>query len=115
MKALRSRQGKTEQIMTITKTGKCLSVSKNLFENVTKAIINLKETIEEKRFSKGESEEDVAKWAEEYEDGLAIAEENVRRLAQQIKEIDRREKHEKTVQDYRKKNLEFSENYSSKG
>ena len=29
-------------------------------DNVTKAIINLKETIEENKFSKGESEEDVA-------------------------------------------------------
>ena len=114
VKALRFRQGKTEEIMA-KQDRQASERQRESIDNVTKAIINLKETIEENKFSKGESEEDVAEWAKEYEDGLAIADENVRRLAQQIKEIDRREKHEKTVQDYRKKNLEFSENYSSKG
>ena len=105
VKALRFRQGKTEEIMA-KQDRQASERQRESIDNVTKAIINLKETIEEKKFSKGESEEDVAEWAKEYEDDLAIADENVRRLAQQIKEIDRREQHEKAVQDH-KKNLEF--------
>ena len=55
---------------------------------------------------KGESEEDAAKWAKEYGKELAIEDENVRRVIQQIKEIYRRVQHEKAEQDY-KKTLEF--------
>lgn len=74
--------------------------------NIADAVNNLKETIEEKKFSKGESEEDVAQWSKVYEDELAMSDENIRMLARQIKQIDCREQDDKAVHDH-KKNLKF--------
>jgi hypothetical protein len=59
VKALRFRQGKTEEIMA-KQDRQASERQRESIDNVTKAIINLKETIEENKFSKGESEEDVA-------------------------------------------------------
>lgn len=105
VKALHFRQGKTEAILAKHDR----EASERQLESivsVAKAVNSLKESIEEKKFAKGESEEDIAKWAEEYENELAEADDNVRRLAQQIKEIDRREQDEKAVEEH-KKNLAF--------
>lgn len=73
---------------------------------VAKAVNNLIESTEKKKFAKGESEEDIVKRAEQYENEFAKADENVRRLAQQIKEIDRREQDEEALEEH-KKNLAF--------
>ena len=106
VKALRFRQGKTEEI--IAKYDRQASErQRESIANVAKAVNSLKESIEEKKFSKGESEDDVAKWAQEFEDELAKADESIRRLTEQIKEVDRREQDHKAVEEH-KKNLEFN-------
>ena len=105
-KALRFRQGKTKEIMA-KQDRQASERQRESIMNIAKAINDLKETIEEKKFAKSEREDDVAKWAKEYEDELANADENIRRLAEQIKEIDWREQAEKAAQDSQK-NLAFN-------
>ena len=106
VKALRFRQGKTEEI--IAKYDRQASErQRESIANVAKAVNSLKESIEEKKFSKGESEDDVAKWAQEFEEELARADESIRRLTEQIKEVDRREQDDKAVEEH-KKNLGFN-------
>ena len=105
-KALRFRQGKTKEIMA-KQDRQASERQRESIMNIAKAINDLKETIEEKKFAKSESEDDVAKWAKEYEDELANADENIRRLAEQIKEINWREQAEKAAQEHRK-NLAFN-------
>ena len=105
VKALRFRQGKTEEVLA-KHDREASERQRESIVNVAIAINTLKEAIEEKKFGKGESEEDVAAWAKDFEGELAKADENVRRLVQEIKEIDRREQDEKAAREH-KKNLAF--------
>ena len=52
-----------------------------------KAVNNLKEQIEEQKFAKGESEDEVRTWGEEAENLLAEADEGVKKLAKHIQQM----------------------------
>ena len=70
----------------------------------------LKNTIEEKKFTKGASVEEIATWSQEIEK----ADEMMRRVQKAIKAIDIEEEEEQAVEK-RKKNMEFErENYWSR-
>ena len=105
VKALKFRINKTKEVMEKgdrqATERQCESIT-----NIAGAINTLKETLEEKKFSKGESDEQVAEWSEAYEQELATADENVRILAQRINQMDLREKDDKAAHDHGK-NLQF--------
>ena len=58
-------------------------------EGISMAVNTLKETVEEKKFSKGEEEEDIQAWAKEIEDVLGEADRCMTELTKQITGIDR--------------------------
>ena len=62
---------------------------KTSLENMTEAVNALKETIEEKKFGKGETEADIKEWAAETEAVLSQADNCAKELAKQIEQIDR--------------------------
>lgn len=103
LKTLHYRQGKTDEV--IAKRDRLVTErQKTSIVNIAEAINSLKETIEEKKFGKGESEEDIATWAGEIDNELAMADESIRKLTQIIKECDLRDqddeaayKHEKNM------------------
>ena len=55
--------------------------------NITEAVSAQKETIEEKQFSKGESEDEVSVWGAEAEKLLAEADSCMRRIAKHLKSM----------------------------
>lgn len=55
--------------------------------NITGAVSAQKESIEEKKFSKGESEEEVSVWSTPAEELLAEADESTRKIAKHVKSM----------------------------
>ena len=104
VKSLRFRLSKTE---VIAKQDREASERQKVsLKNISKVVIDLKESIEEKKFAKGESEDQVAAWSKDFEDDLAKTDESVRNLNQQIKEIDHREEETNAIAEH-KQNLQF--------
>ena len=90
VKTLHFRQSKTDKV--IEKRDRLATErQKTSIATIAQAINTLKETIEEKKFGKGESEDDNATWGSEIDNKLASADENLRKLSQIIKELDLRE------------------------
>ena len=88
LKTLRFRINKTEEI--INKHDKEASERHQAsIANIASAVNTLKESIEEKKFSKGETEEQVIEWGAEAESMLAEADECSRKIAKQLKDMNR--------------------------
>ena len=105
VKALKFRLNKTEEVMAAQ--DRLASVrQRESIVNISKIVIELKENIEEKKFAKGETEEQVAQWSRACEEDLTKTDETLRRLTQQIKEIDLHEEDVKSIQEH-KKALQF--------
>ena len=86
LKTLNFRIKKTDEI--IAKCDKeALERHKASVANVAEAVNTQKETVEENKFSKGESEEDVSKWGAKAEALLAEADECTRRIAKLFKDM----------------------------
>ena len=86
LKTLRFRINKTDEI--IDKHDKEASERHQAsIANITSAVNTLKESIEEKKFSKGETEEQVTEWGADAESMLAEADECTRKIAKQIKDM----------------------------
>jgi len=66
-------------------------------ESVVTAVATLTESLEEKKFAKGEDEQTVQEGAEEFEESVDEADECMRQLASKIELIDRKSKHEAVV------------------
>ena len=82
LKTLRFRINKTDEI--IDKHDKEVSERHQAsIANITSAVNTLKESIEEKKFSKGETEEQVTEWGADAESMLAEADECTRKIAKQ--------------------------------
>ena len=58
-------------------------------ESVVTAVATLKESLEEKKFAKGEDEQTVQEWAEKFEESVDVADKCMRQLASKIELIDR--------------------------
>ncbi|CAB4002659.1 Hypothetical predicted protein [Paramuricea clavata] len=71
--------------------------------NISKAVNELKETIEEKKFAKGEDEEAIAEWSKLYESELEKADQDIKLLDQQIKKVDDDEREAKTAYEHERK------------
>ena len=98
-RTLRYRVSKTEDKQAAERHLESLS-------GIVTTVNALKETIEEKKFTRGESEEDIAEWSKEFEDYLEEADEKTRCLKQQIKSIDLQEQEVETAEKHKKK-LQF--------
>ena len=86
LKTLRFRINKTVEI--IDKHDKEASERHQAsIANITSAVNTLKESIEEKNFSKGETEEQVTEWGADAESMRAEADECTRKIAKQIKHM----------------------------
>ena len=105
VKALKFRINKTKDVMEKgdrqATERQCESI-----RNIAGAINTLKETLEEKKFAKGETDEQVAEWSEGYEQELATADENIRILAQRISQMELQDKDHKAAHDHGK-NMQF--------
>lgn len=107
VKALRFRLGKTDEAIAKDDREACKR-QKDSINNISKLAIDLKESIEEKKFSKGESEEQIAEWGKEFETELAKTDACLKELTQRIKEIDLREEEAKNVMTH-KQNMMFEQ------
>ena len=86
LKALSFRTKKTDEI--IAKGDKeALERHQASIANITEAVSTQKESIEEKKFSKGESEEEVSAWGAKAEELLAEADECTRKIAKHLKSM----------------------------
>ena len=79
LKALSFRTKKTDKIIA---RGDKASIA-----NITEAVSTQNESIEEKKFSKGESEEEVSVWGAKAEELLAEAGECTRKIAKHLKSM----------------------------
>ena len=79
LKTLSFRTKKTDKIIA---RGDKASIA-----NITEAVSTQKESIEEKKFSKGESEEEVSVWGAKGEELLAEADECTRKIAKHLKSM----------------------------
>ena len=107
VKALRFRLSKTDEAIAKDDREACKR-QKDSISNISKLVIDLKESIEEKKFSKGESEEQIAEWGAEFEAQLEKTDACLRKLTQRIKEIDLREEEAKNVMTH-KQNMMFEQ------
>ena len=71
-----------------------LERQKTSLESIVTVVNTLKESIEEKKFAKGEEEEKVQEWAADVEAAVDEADKCVRQLANKIEQIDRHLRHE---------------------
>ena len=105
IKTLKFRRSKTSEILK-QRDRQASERQKESIINISKAVNELKETIEEKKFAKGEDDEAVSEWSKQYESELEEADEDITTLDQQIKEIDNNERERKTTYEH-EKNLAF--------
>jgi biopolymer transport protein ExbB/TolQ len=105
IKTLKFRRSKTSEILK-KRDRQASERQKESIINISKAVNELKETIEEKKFAKGEDDQTVAEWSKQYESELEEADEDITTLDQQIKEIDNNERERKTAYEH-EKNLAF--------
>ena len=70
------------------------------------AVEALKSVIEEKKFAKGVSEDEIATWSEETEQHLESADAAMRKIQRTIKDMDLEEK-EHEADEAQKRNMEF--------
>ena len=73
---------------------------------IVDAMNSLKEEIEEKKFAKGEDEEDITSWSRDFEQHLEHADEVTRKIQSEIKTMDLQEQEEIAVEKH-KKNMQF--------
>ena len=85
LKALSFRTKETDE--SIAKGDKALQRHQASIANITKAVSTQKESIEEKKFSKGESEEEVSVWGAKAEELLAEADSCMRKIAKHLKSM----------------------------
>ena len=93
IKTLASGVNKTDEILQ-KDDRVALERHKTSLESMVTAVNDLKESIEEKKFSKGEDEETVQKWAADVVEAVDEADKCMRQLANQIEQIDRQLRHE---------------------
>ena len=74
---------------------------KTSLENQVEATNTLKETIEEKKFSKGETVENVRQWAVDIEDIIGQADQCVKELTNQLETINRDAKLASALQEHK--------------
>ncbi len=86
VKALRFRVSKTDEVLYRNDREACERQRASIVSS-SKVVIELKENLEEKKFSKGETEEQVAEWGREIEQDLAKTDDYIRKLTQKIKEV----------------------------
>ena len=86
LKALSFRINKTDKL--INKADKqALEIQRTSIATISSIVNRLKETIEEKKFAKGESEEQIQEWGAETELLLAEAGQQIRRIAGKLTEM----------------------------
>ena len=73
---------------------------------IANALDTLKSAVEEKKFTKGESEEEIKTWSEEFEKHLEKADQATNRIQSEIQAIDMEEQ-EKRAFDNHKQQMEF--------
>ena len=101
LKTLHFRVKKTDEIIE-RNDREAAERQKTSLDNITEVVNELKETIEEKKFAKGEDEESVQEWATEIEKSLALADECKRKLSKLIAEFERELRDAETKREHRK-------------
>ena len=79
VKTLNSPLAKTDKLIEESDQ-EALNRHKLSIDNSVSTVNNLKETIEEEKFAKGESEEQVQEWSTEVEKNLSLADRQISRI-----------------------------------
>ena len=79
VKTLNFRLAKTDKLIEESDK-EALNRHKLSIDNIVSTVNNLKETIEEEKFAKGESEEQVQEWSAEVEKNLSLADRQISRI-----------------------------------
>ena len=91
VKTLNSPLAKTDKLIEESDQ-EALNRHKLSIDNSVSTVNNLKETIEEEKFAKGESEEQVQEWSTEVEKNLSLADRQISRIEKKLEEITAGEK-----------------------
>ncbi|CAB3986224.1 Hypothetical predicted protein [Paramuricea clavata] len=102
IKTLNFRRTKTSEILE-KQDLQASEPKKQSIINISKAVNELKETIEEKKFAKGADEGAIAEWSKLYESELEKADQDIKLLDQQIKKMDDDEREAKTAYEHERK------------
>ncbi|CAB4034010.1 Hypothetical predicted protein, partial [Paramuricea clavata] len=102
IKTLNFRRTKTSEILE-KQDRQASERQKQSIINISKAVNELKETIEEKKITKGEDEGAIAEWSKLYESELEKADQDIKLLDQQIKKMDDDEREAKTAYEHERK------------
>ena len=105
IKMLHFKLNKTDDIIA-KRDRQALDRHQTAISGIVSAVDTLKNTIEEKKFAKGEREEEIATWSQGIEEHLEKADDTTRRLQKAIKTIDMQEEEEQAVEKH-KQNMVF--------
>ena len=105
IKTLKFRLSKTDEVIA-KRDRQALERHKASITTIVEAVDELKDTIEEKKFAKGESEEDIAAWSRGIEEEVERADEITRDIDKYIKAMDLEKQEQQAVEEH-KRRLEF--------
>ena len=105
IKTLKFRLSKTDEVIA-KRDRQALERHKASITTIVEAVDELKDTIEEKKFAKGESEEDIAAWSQGIEKEVERADEITRDIDKYIKAMDVEKQEQQAVEEH-KRRLEF--------
>ena len=105
IKMLHFKLNKTDDIIA-KRDRQALDRHQTAISGIVSAVDTLKNTIEEKKFAKGEREDEIATWSQGIEEHLEKADDTTRRLQKAIKTIDVQEEEEQAVEKH-KQNMVF--------
>ena len=105
VKTFSFRRSKTSEVQKKRGRQACVRQKQSII-NISKAVNELKEIIEEKKFAKGEGDANVTEWSKVYESKIEKADQDVKLLEEQMKIMDDEETEKEITYEY-EKNVAF--------
>ena len=105
VKTLSFRRSKTSKVPKKRDRQACERQKQSII-NISKAVNELKETIEEKRFAKGEDDATISEWSKIYESKIEKADQDIKLLEEHMKNMDDEAREQKMNYEH-EKNVAF--------
>ena len=105
VKTLSFRRSKTSEVLKKRDRQACEQQKQSII-NISKAVNELKETIEEKKFAKGENDATVSEWSKIYESEIEKADQDIKLLEEHMKNMDDEAREQKMNYEH-EKNVAF--------
>ena len=87
VKTLSVRRSKSSEVLKKRDRQACERQKQSII-NISKVVNELKETIEEKKFAKGEDDATVSEWSKIYESEIEKADQDIKLLEEHVKNMD---------------------------